>query len=124
MLSQINILRHDSDVTVVQLTGRLGMGAAGQSTEWKLQDLVSEGARNLVLDVAALTSIDSMGVGMLITIAGRAKHAGGEMKIAGAQGLVARTFEIVQLERVLACYPNVDAANAAFNSAASGAAGA
>lgn len=123
MLSQINILRHAPDITVVQLTGRLGMGSSGQSTEWKLQNLIGEGARKLVVDVAALTSIDSMGVGMLITIAGRVKQEGGEMKIAGAQGLVARTFEIVQLERVLACYPNVDAATGTFG-AASGAAGA
>lgn len=123
MLPQMNVGVIDPDISVVHLSGRLGIGSSGQSIEWKLQSLVAEGARKLVFDLTELTNIDSMGVGVLITIAGRLKHVGGEAKLAAAQGLVARTFDIVQIERVLPRYPTVEAACAAFNSW-SGAAGA
>jgi anti-anti-sigma factor len=51
---------------------------------------------------------DSAGIGMIISLNGEMEQAGGQMRIAGAQGLVAKSFDIVHMERVIALDANVE----------------
>lgn len=89
------------DITVFEIVGRLSLGSASQSLEWTLQGLVKDGVRKLVVDVKDLAAIDSAGVGILIFVAGQMTEAGGAMRIAGARGSVAKTFEIVHMDKIV-----------------------
>ena len=41
---------------------------------------------------------------------GKVKQAGGELRVAGAQGIVEQTLKMTSVEQILAFYPTVEAA--------------
>jgi anti-sigma B factor antagonist len=92
----------DPDVTVVELSGHLNLGNSLMETERRLKQLIDRGARKLAVDLAALTYIDSAGIGMLVSTNGHIDHAGGRMRIAGATGSVANVFGVVHMEKIVA----------------------
>lgn len=115
MLVQVKQRLIEPDVQVVELAGRLALGATVQNVEWELQQLVQSGAQKVVLDLSDLRSIDSAGIGMLMMIAGMLTEAGGQMRIAGAQGMVAQTFQVVHLERVVPMHADAETAAEGFS---------
>lgn len=95
---------------VVTLHGRLQLGQGCVELEMLLPQLVAEGARNLVFDLSGLERIDSTGIGRFIDTYGRLKKAGGQMRLAGADGAVRESFRLTRLDSVFSFYPTVTAA--------------
>jgi anti-sigma B factor antagonist len=100
----------EPDLTVVELTGHLNLGNELMGVEHAVKRLIEEGARKLVIDVTKLDYIDSAGIGMLVACNGQMDRAGGKMRVAGAQGTVARAFEVVHMDRITSLDADVDAA--------------
>ena len=90
----------EPDLTVVELTGHLNLGNELMSVEAAVKRVIGEGARKLVFDVTRLDYIDSAGIGMLVGCNGQIERAGGKMRVAGAQGAVAKAFEVVHMDRI------------------------
>jgi len=100
----------DPDLTVVELTGHLHLGNELMTVEASVKGVIDEGARKLVIDVTNLAYIDSAGIGMLVACNGRIEKAGGKMRVSGAQGSVAKTFEVVHMDRITSLDPDLDSA--------------
>jgi anti-anti-sigma factor len=100
----------EPDIDVVELTGTLGLGSTLSWIESDLRRRIREGSRKLILDVTQLRYTDSAGLGMIITINGEIEQAGGRLRIAGANGMVAKSFSISHIDRVLQMDADVDAA--------------
>jgi anti-anti-sigma factor len=115
MLVQVKQRLIEPDIQVVELAGRLALADTLQNVEGELQQLVQSGAQKVILDLSDLRSIDSAGIGMLMMISGLLADAGGQMRIAGAQGMVAQTFQVVHLERVVPMHADAEAAAEAFS---------
>jgi anti-sigma B factor antagonist len=96
--------------TVVEISGRLTLGNALTYAETSIKRLIADGSRKMAIDLAGLTSMDSAGVGMLISCGGEMEQAGGALRIAGAHGAVAKTFEVVHMTRIVALDTDVEAA--------------
>ena len=94
----------------MEIHGRLNLGNLLVSKETSLRKLIDEGVRRLVIDVSRLDYIDSSGIGMLVGCNGYIEQHGGQMRIAGAQGLVAKSFSIVHLDRVVPLDADVESA--------------
>ena len=105
-----NVRHVEPDLTVAELTGHLNLGNELMTLEAALKRIVAEGARKLVIDVSRLDYIDSAGIGMLVACNGQMERAGGKMRVAGAQGGVARVFEVVHLDRITTLDADVDSA--------------
>lgn len=94
--------RHvEPDIAVVEIAGRLNLGNTLQSIESSLKQQIEAGARQLVVDLSALDFIDSSGIGMLVALNGMMEHAGGKVRVAGAKGIVAKSFALVHMERIV-----------------------
>jgi len=108
------------DVTVVELNGRLLLGNSLGYAENLVNRLIDGGTRKLVIDLTRLEHIDSSGLGMLIFSSGKMEQHGGQMRLAGATGSVARVFDVGHADRVLKLDSSVAAAcqNLADKSAA------
>jgi anti-sigma B factor antagonist len=104
------IRRVEPDLTVVELTGHLNLGNELMTVEAAVKRTIDEGARKLVIDVTKLDYIDSAGIGMLVACNGQIERAGGKMRVAGAQGTVAKAFEVVHMDRITSLDANLDAA--------------
>lgn len=110
MTHTINTRLIEPATTVVEISGRLHLGNALSYAETSVKRLIADGSRKMVLDLAALDFIDSAGVGMLISCSGEMDQAGGALRIAGAHGAVAKTFQVVHMSRIAALDPDVETA--------------
>jgi anti-sigma B factor antagonist len=91
----------EPDITVVEITGRLNLGNNLVGLEVLLKRLIEDGSRKLVIDVAELSYVDSAAIGMLIATNGIMEQAGGRMRMSGAHGAPAKSFEVVHLDRLI-----------------------
>ena len=100
----------EPNLTVVELSGHLNLGNELMTLESTVRRLIEDGARKLVIDVTKLDYIDSAGIGMLVGCNGQMDRAGGKMRVAGAHGTVAKAFEVVHMDRIMALDADVDTA--------------
>jgi anti-anti-sigma factor len=102
--------RKIGEVDIVDISGRLSLGNTLLSIERSILNLIEQGSRRLVLNIPGLISIDSAGIGMLMGCSGQMEQKQGKLRIAGAQGRIARTFEVVHMDRVAALDADLDTA--------------
>ena len=92
------VQRHESDVVILDLTGRLWI------LDLPLRDLIngllSEGKHYLVLNIAEVSYIDSSGLGQLISIWTSIRSRDGHMTLLNPAKRVQRLLEITRLNAV------------------------
>ena len=110
MITETKTRQVEPDITVIEIAGRLSLGNVLLSLEHSLKRLIEEGARKLVIDVSSLESIDSAGIGMLVSCSGEIEQAGGRMRIAGARGSIAKAFDMIHIDRLATVDADVEAA--------------
>jgi anti-sigma B factor antagonist len=113
MLLQIQESRIEPDVVVLEMTGRICLGRDCQEVEWRLAELLKRNEKKVVFDLAGVTIVDSTGVGILVTCAGRLRRAGGELRLARLHEKVQDILTMTQVDRVVPVFPT--AADAAQN---------
>ena len=102
------------DITVLHLTGRIAMGRPCQEIEWQVDELIRAKTPKLVLDVSDVQRVDSTGFGTIVMCSGKLKKAGGELRVAGARGIVEEIAHTSNIPRIIPFHPSVEEAVAAF----------
>ncbi len=115
MLLNIEKKQLAPDVVVLELTGKFTLGRESQRVQWQVEELLRENVRKVILDLSGLELIDSMGIGVIMFGAGQLKKAGGELRVAGAKGLVQDVLKLAKVDVVVGFYPTVMAAAEAFS---------
>jgi anti-anti-sigma factor len=115
MVVQYNIRHQEPDLTIMDFSGQLTLGNAVKGVEYAIKDLIEQGSRKLVLDLAKLHFLDSAGLGLLAVCAGAMDKAGGKIIIAGAHGKVEEVLLLTSLNRIIDIYPDLAAACAALS---------
>ena len=100
-------------VTVVAPHGDVDMAVA-DDVRRRLTELVDRGQPRLVLDLAAVTYIDSSGLGALVSAMKHARAAGGDIKVCALEVDVRSLFEMTRLNTVLAVHATRQDAVAAW----------
>src|ERR1019366_1664439 len=114
MVVHYNVRRQEPGLTIMDFAGQLSLGNEIQRVEHAIKDLIEQGSRKLVLDLAQLHFLDSAGVGVLAVCAGAMGKAGGKIVIAGAHGRVEEVLLLTSLNRIISIYSNLAAACAAL----------
>ena len=99
----------ESGATVVKPEGRLNMLAAPDLRE-QLHSLVQGGHTRIVVDLSDVETIDSSGLGALISGLKAARQAGGDVRIASPSEQVMAVMELTNLNRVLTAHESADTA--------------
>jgi anti-anti-sigma factor len=101
--------RASARTPVLHVRGRLD---AGTQTEVRdnLRDLVRSGATNVVLDLSEVISLDSSGLGAVISGLKLLRQAGGDLRLALPNKQVRTTLKLTSLDRVLRPYSSIDEA--------------
>lgn len=94
---------------VVSPAGRLDMVAAADLRE-QLHDLVRLGDTRIVVDLAAVDSIDSSGLGALISGLKAARQGGGDLRIVSPSQQATAVLELTNLNQVLKAFESSDGA--------------
>ena len=99
-------------VTVINLnrvlTGESGLALLAQF------DAAGDGNANWLLDMSAVTYIDSAGLGALIQVYNRIQKRGGALRLANLQPRAAHLLTITGLRSVFATFDSDEAALASF----------
>ena len=110
MVTETNTRKIEPDITVVEIAGTLHLGNTMIRTETAIKKMIDDGVRKLIVDLSGLEYIDSAGIGLLVSCAGVIHDKGGKMRIAGAKGVVAKSFDVVRIELVVPLDGDVEAA--------------
>lgn len=105
--------RRDGDVGIVSVSGEVDMYTAPQLKEC-LVDLIEGAATRIVVDLSAVTFIDSTALGVLIGGVRRLHAAGGAMSLVVTSRPVERVLSITGLDRVFSIHVTLDEALAAL----------
>ncbi len=110
MLMQMSHQEVVPGTIVVTLSGKVMMGAESEQISNLVEEMLGQGKRRIVFDLAGVSSIDSTGIGRFISSYNRIAAAGGQMYMAGAVGHVFQSFHVSLLDRVFRFYPSVEEA--------------
>lgn len=94
-------------VTIVTPRGDLDMAVA-ERLKQALCELVDQGERRLVLDLARVAYVDSSGLGALVASMKRARGAGGDIRLCGLVPHVRSIFELTRLVKIIAIHESTD----------------
>ncbi len=100
-------------VAVVRCVGSLDAGSIGVFKE-KVYAVVSQGMHRWIVDAQRLTFIDSVGLGVLISLSRKLRERDGEVKIAAPTEDVRSIFEITRLHRLFDLCDSTDDAKKRF----------
>jgi anti-sigma B factor antagonist len=107
----------DSGVTVVELEGTLVSGLESQQVELRVDKLVRDGKKKIILDLTKVSYVDSAGIGILVGSLGRCKQGGGAMRLTGVRDHILHIIKITRVDQVLPVDASLEEAELKFGAA-------
>jgi anti-sigma B factor antagonist len=102
------------DIVILAMAGRIILGNNARDVELKLAEVLKEHAHKIIFDMAGITMLDSTGVGILVVSQAKIKKDGGELRIAGAAGVVEDILKKTSVDKIVHLFPTVEDAAADF----------
>ena len=106
--------RQVSGVTILDISGRITLGDATALLRNTTRDLISQGKRNLLLNLRQVPHIDSSGIAELVSAFTAARREGGDVKLLNLTKRVRDTVEIVHLGAIFELFDDEAAALKSF----------
>jgi anti-sigma B factor antagonist len=106
--------RKRNDVTILDLKGKITIGAAEEALRDAVHKVLGNGSTKLVLNLKDVSTIDSSGVGELVSSYTSATNRGAKIKLASLPPKINDILTITQLITVFDVYDNEDEAVASF----------
>lgn len=107
--------RKRDDVTILDLKGKLTIGAAEEALRETVQRVLAGGAQKIVINMKDTSTIDSSGVGELVSSFTHATNRGAKLKLANLTSKINDILTITQLITVFDVYDSEDEAVASFS---------
>ncbi len=107
------------DVAIIEMEGKLVAGVGDVALRESINSLLGDGHRKIVVDLSAVTHIDSSGVGELVASNRITGRFGAAMKVVRAtEGGVERVLNISQILPLFSFYDSATEALTAFSEGA------
>jgi anti-sigma B factor antagonist len=113
-------VRQVDNVAVVDLSGRITLGEASGALRDAIKDLLAKDQKNILLNLADVTYIDSSGLGELVGGFATVNNRGGRLKLVNVQKRVHELMQITKLYSVFEVHTDETAAVRSFQSKAVG----
>jgi anti-sigma B factor antagonist len=95
-----------SDFSVVSVAGRIDTQTSPDFKS-RMDELVSAGAKMIVLDCSDLEYVSSAGLRVILIAAKAAKAAGGDLKCCSMQNMVKQVFDISGFSKMISIYQSL-----------------
>jgi anti-sigma B factor antagonist len=102
-------------VSILDLSGKIVLGEGDGQVKERIKDLLSDGQRRILLNLAEVNYIDSAGLGTLIGSYTTAKRDGGSLKLVNLTKRIRDLLAITKLITVFETFDNEAEALASFN---------
>lgn len=97
-------IRHFGNVAVVDLEGKVTLGENTGILRDNLKSLLSQGTKNIVLNMAGVSYVDSAGLGELVGAYTTAANQGGAVKLLNLQTKLRDLMQITKLHTIFTAY--------------------
>src|SRR6185437_16780427 len=94
-------IRQEGDVTVVDATGRIVMGDSATALQVLLRRLINEGTKKIVLNLAAVSFMDTAGMGEMVGCYVSASRTGSKVRICEVTRRILDLLQMTRLTSVL-----------------------
>lgn len=108
-------VEHRGAVTVIRAPQDIKLGEGDVALRQTVNEQLTQGRRQLLLDLSAVRFMDSSGIGAVVAVLKRVSEAGGRLKICRVNPRVSDVLSVTRLERVLEIYEDEKEALAAFH---------
>ena len=103
------------DVAIIEITGDITLSKGGDiMIKDKVQSLLQQGQRKLVLDLGNVAYVDSAGLGQLVQVYATTSHLGGSLKLLRVTKRLKDLLVLTKLLTVFESYDTEDEAVASF----------
>lgn len=106
--------RESSNVTIVDISGRITLGEGSALLRDTVRDLLSKGQKKILLNLGDVSYIDSSGIGELVSGFTTVKNQGGELKLLNLTKKVHDLLQITKLYTVFEVHSDEAAALESF----------
>lgn len=103
-------------VSILDLSGKIVLGEGDVQVKERIKDLLGDGQRRILLNLADVNYIDSAGLGTLIGSYTTAKRDGGSLKLVNLTKRIQDLLAITKLITVFETFDSEAEALASFNS--------
>lgn len=110
---KINV-RQREGVTILDLKGKITIGVGDVALRNAVHEALGAGAKNILINLAAVSTIDSSGVGELVSTYTTVTNRGGKLKLVNLPGKVADILQITQLITVFEVFDDENEAVESF----------
>jgi anti-sigma B factor antagonist len=111
-------IRPVDSVTVIDISGRITLGEGCTQLRELIRDLLSKGQKNILLNLADVTYIDSSGIGELVSGYTGVARQGGALKLLNLTKKVHDLLQITKLYTVFDVHDDEAKAVASFSKTA------
>ncbi len=111
-------IREIDSVSVVDISGRITLGEGCTQLRELIRDQLSKGNKNLLLNLADVTYIDSSGIGELVSAFTGVSKQGGSLKLLNLTKKVHDLLQITKLYTVFDVHDDETKAIGSFSKAA------
>ena len=103
-------------VSILDLSGKIVLGEGDVQVKERIKDLLADGQRRVLLNLAEVNYIDSAGLGTLISSYTTARREGGSLKLVNLTKRIQDLLAITKLITVFETFDNEAEALASFSS--------
>jgi anti-sigma B factor antagonist len=105
--------RNVGDVVVLDLKGKITLGEGDELLKDKVNSLVNQGHKKIILNLAAVPYIDSAGLGEVVRTYTTVSRQGGSLKLLN---LTKRITDLLSITKLLTVFETFDSENEAVRS--------
>ncbi len=109
-MDRVASLEQVEGLSVMTLTGEIDAFTAPTLRQEVHEVLADPSVGRLLIDLSAVTFMDSSALGAIVAALRRLRERNGELWLVAPRGSAARIFELTGLDTVLEFYPDRDAA--------------
>jgi anti-sigma B factor antagonist len=110
---KVNVRQRDG-VTILDLKGKITIGTGDIALRNAVQDAINSGAKNVLINMTDVSTIDSSGVGELVSAYTTATNRGARLKLSNLPAKITDVLTITQLITVFDVYDSEDEAVRSF----------
>ena len=105
-------------MAIVDLTGRITLGESTGILRDELRSLLAQGNKQIVLNMAGVSYVDSAGLGELVSAYTTATNQSGSLKLLHLQGKLHDLMQITKLHTIFAAFDDEKKAVESFGAGA------
>src|SRR5215472_706963 len=104
MMSLRADVRQHGGVAIVDLAGRITLGEGSGLLRTTIKDLVTDGNKNILLNLGNVSYVDSAGLGEMIGSYASVTNQGGQIKLLNVQSKIVDLLQITKLYTVFSTF--------------------